>query len=232
MSQLTDTNTAASRVIAREIRMSHAGRRVLDGVDLDVRPGELVSVLGPSGSGKSTLLRIVAGLQKPSSGDVRIDGAPLDGPRPDVALAFQDPCLLPWLSVEANVAFGLGFARQPKLARGERRERVAAALNAVGLGHARHYTPRQLSGGMAQRAALARCLARGRRGRSRKRRRLSPRTPAGRSTCPAPRAWHPRRAQRHRPARPLLPGSHTGHRSAAGVVPALRAAKCHLRCRI
>ena len=104
MSQATDTNPTGARVLAREIRMSHAGRRVLDGVDLDVRPGELVSVLGPSGSGKSTLLRIVAGLQKPVSGVVSIDGAPLDGPRPDVALAFQDPCLLPWLSVEANVA--------------------------------------------------------------------------------------------------------------------------------
>ena len=123
-------------------------------------PGELVSVLGPSGSGKSTLLRIVAGLQKPTSGHVIVDDAPLEGPRPDVALAFQDPCLLPWLSVEKNVAFGLGFARQPHLSRGERRARVTAALDEVGLAHARHHAPRQLSGGMAQRAALARCLAR------------------------------------------------------------------------
>jgi NitT/TauT family transport system ATP-binding protein len=106
------------------------------------------------------LLRIVAGLLKPTSGTVTIDGETLDGPRPDVALAFQDPCLLPWLSVERNVAFGLDFTRQPKLSRSERRERVSAALNEVGLTHARHYTPRQLSGGMAQRAALARCLAR------------------------------------------------------------------------
>lgn len=89
-----------------------------------------------------------------------VDGTALRGPRPDVALAFQDPCLLPWLSVEKNVAFGLDFSRQPDLPRSMRRERVLTALNQVGLAHARHYAPRQLSGGMAQRAALARCLAR------------------------------------------------------------------------
>jgi NitT/TauT family transport system ATP-binding protein len=119
-----------------------------------------VSILGPSGSGKSTLLRIVAGLQKPTSGRVLVDSEAVSGPRPDVALAFQDPCLLPWLSVERNVAFGLGFARQPHLPRAARRERVSAALAEVGLENARHYAPRQLSGGMAQRVALARCLAR------------------------------------------------------------------------
>ncbi|EIF33927.1 ABC-type nitrate/sulfonate/bicarbonate transport system, ATPase component [Burkholderia sp. Ch1-1] len=153
-------STSAARVEVREVGLSYAGRRVLDGIDLSVRAGELVSVLGPSGCGKSTLLRIVAGLQQAESGYVAVDGVALRGPRPDVALAFQDPCLLPWLSVEKNVAFGLGFSRQPELSRGTRRERVTTALNQVGLAHARHYAPRQLSGGMAQRAALARCLAR------------------------------------------------------------------------
>ncbi|TDV16468.1 ABC transporter ATP-binding protein [Paraburkholderia caballeronis] len=160
MTQPAVTDLDAPRVELRDIALRYPERSVLNGVRLAVRPGELVSVLGASGSGKSTLLRIVAGLLKPTSGDVLVDGAALDGPRPDVALAFQDPCLLPWLSVERNVAFGLGFARQPKLSRGERNRRVAAALDEVGLAHARHYAPRQLSGGMAQRAALARCLAR------------------------------------------------------------------------
>ena len=154
------TGTPASRVELREIGLSYADRHVLHAVDLSVRPGELVSILGPSGSGKSTLLRIIAGLQKPTSGRVLVDGEAVGGPRPDVALAFQDPCLLPWLSVDRNVAFGLGFARQPHLTRAARRERVNAALAEVGLEHARHYAPRQLSGGMAQRVALARCLAR------------------------------------------------------------------------
>jgi NitT/TauT family transport system ATP-binding protein len=154
------TGTPAPRVELRDLGLSYPGRPVLRAIDLVVQPGELVSILGPSGSGKSTLLRVVAGLQPPTSGRVLVDREPVTGPRPDVTLAFQDPCLLPWLSVERNVAFGLGFARQPQLSRAARRERVSAALAEVGLDHARHYAPRQLSGGMAQRAALARCLAR------------------------------------------------------------------------
>ncbi len=147
-------------VEAREVGLTYPGRTVLKGVNLSVQCGELVSVLGPSGSGKSTLLRILAGLLKPTSGQVFNGGVALDGPRPDVALAFQDPCLLPWLSVERNVGFGLGFSRQPALSRAQRRERITAALDEVGLAHARAYMPRQLSGGMAQRTALARCLTR------------------------------------------------------------------------
>ncbi|CAG9274863.1 Aliphatic sulfonates import ATP-binding protein SsuB 1 [Paraburkholderia unamae] len=150
----------APRIALRGIRMGWQQRNVLDGVDLDVHAGELVSILGASGAGKSTLLRIAAGLIAPAAGEVRVDGARLDGTRPDVALAFQDPCLLPWLSVERNVAFGLNFRRQPALARSVRQARVATALQAVGLAHAAHLAPRQLSGGMAQRAALARALAR------------------------------------------------------------------------
>ncbi|MGA7814937.1 ATP-binding cassette domain-containing protein, partial [Caballeronia sp.] len=118
-------------VEARGVGLTYPGRTVLQGVNLSVQSGELVSVLGPSGSGKSTLLRMLAGLLKPTSGQVFVDGAPLDGPRPDVALAFQDPCLLPWLSVERNVGFGLGFSRQPALSRAQRRERVTAALDEV-----------------------------------------------------------------------------------------------------
>ncbi|MDB5833834.1 MAG: transporter family protein [Caballeronia sp.] len=158
MSQPTGTHQPL--VEARGVGLTYPGRTVLQGVNLSVRSGELVSVLGPSGSGKSTLLRILAGLLKPTSGQIFVDDVPLDGPRPDVALAFQDPCLLPWLSVERNVGFGLGFSRQPALSRAQRGERVSAALDEVGLSHARSYMPHQLSGGMAQRTALARCLTR------------------------------------------------------------------------
>ena len=89
-----------------------------------------------------------------------MSGEVLTSVHPRVAIAFQDPSLLPWLSLEKNVAFGLDFKHQPRLHAREKKARVDAAIAAVGLSHARHLYPAQLSGGMAQRAALARCLAR------------------------------------------------------------------------
>ncbi|POM15724.1 Aliphatic sulfonates import ATP-binding protein SsuB [Burkholderia cepacia] len=154
--------TQGAHIVANGVTLRYGSRSVLNGVDLSVAPGELVALLGPSGCGKSSLLRAIAGLTRTASGTIRVDGEPVDGPRPEVALAFQDPCLLPWLTVERNVGFGLTFARQPHLTRADRKERVTNALAAVGLDHARHALPSQLSGGMAQRAALARCLARAR----------------------------------------------------------------------
>jgi NitT/TauT family transport system ATP-binding protein len=133
---------------------------VLDGVNLTVQAGEIVALLGPSGCGKSSLLRVIAGLTRATAGSVQVDGATVEGPRPDVALMFQHPALLPWLTVERNVAFGLTFAGQPPLPRATRKARVGAALRAVGLEGAHAARPAELSGGMAQRAALARSLAR------------------------------------------------------------------------
>ncbi|WP_349972300.1 ABC transporter ATP-binding protein [Pseudomonas caspiana] len=133
---------------------------VLENFDLKLAKGEVVSILGPSGVGKSSLLRVLAGLQTAREGSVSLLGEPLNGPHPRVAVAFQDPSLLPWLTLEKNVAFGLDFARQPHLTDVEREARITQAITEVGLDHARHYHPAQLSGGMAQRTALARCLAR------------------------------------------------------------------------
>ncbi|WP_045834549.1 ABC transporter ATP-binding protein [Hyphomicrobium sp. 99] len=142
------------------LRYSGAAHPVLANFDLALRPREIVTVIGPSGAGKSSLLRVLGGIEVPTSGEVRMNGAPLRHVHPRVAIAFQNPGLLPWLSLERNVAFGLDFKRQPKLNALERRARVDRAIAEVGLARARRLHPAALSGGMAQRTSLARCLAR------------------------------------------------------------------------
>lgn len=127
---------------------------VLQHVSLHAGPGEFVALLGPSGCGKSTLLRLVAGLERPRSGRLLVDGTAIEGPDPSRVVVFQDPTLYPWRTVWHNVALGLearGLLRT-------RRERVDEALRLVGLTHFSNAYPHQLSGGMAQRAALARAL--------------------------------------------------------------------------
>jgi NitT/TauT family transport system ATP-binding protein len=134
------------------------GREVvaLQGIDLTVAPGELVCLLGPSGCGKSTLLNAIAGFAPPTSGTVEANGRPVAGPGPDRAMVFQEYALFPWMTVEANVAFGLEL-------RGERREavraRVEPLLRQLGLWEFRDRFPKDLSGGMRQRVAIARVLA-------------------------------------------------------------------------
>jgi sulfonate transport system ATP-binding protein len=129
---------------------------VVRDLTLDVAAGEVLAILGASGCGKSTLLRIAGGLDRPTAGDVRIDGRVVDGNDPRCAIAFQEPRLLPWRSVEANVALGLPRSTVP----GASRARVADLLRLVGLTGFAGHRPREISGGMAQRTALARALAR------------------------------------------------------------------------
>jgi len=131
-------------------------RNVLREIDLEIAPGEIVALLGPSGCGKSTLLRQISGLDAPDFGEVLIDGTALVGIDQRSAIAFQEPRLLPWRSIERNVELGLD--RGTPKASGTARVRELLAL--VGLEGSRQLRPRQISGGMAQRASLARALAR------------------------------------------------------------------------
>lgn len=127
---------------------------VLDAIDLAVGPGEFVALLGPSGCGKSTLLRLMAGLERPCSGLIVMDGQEIDAPDPSRILVFQDPTLYPWRTVRQNVALGLEARGLLRTHRG----RVDDVLRQVGLDGFDRAFPHQLSGGMAQRAALARAL--------------------------------------------------------------------------
>ncbi|WP_432923383.1 ABC transporter ATP-binding protein [Microbispora sp. CA-135349] len=125
-------------------------------LDLDVGPGEFVTIVGPSGCGKSTLLRLVGGFAFPSTGRIAVSGAPVNGPGPDRGVVFQQPRLFPWLNVRRNVEFGLRMGGMPAP---RRRERAMELLDLVGLADAAARRPYELSGGMQQRAAIARALA-------------------------------------------------------------------------
>ena len=125
-------------------------------LSLSVSEGEFIALVGPSGCGKSTFMNVVAGLNQPSAGEVLIEGKPVRGPGPDRALVFQNYALLPWKSVEANVAFGLKMQR--RLDAGSD-ELVNHYIDMVGLRGFEKSYPRELSGGMQQRVGLARALA-------------------------------------------------------------------------
>ena len=164
MSRLSSTPapTQTPVVELRDLTMRWGPRPVLDRVSLTMQPGERIAVVGPSGAGKSTVLRLLAGLQLPTDGELRLFGEPqtylrLDQRRPpDVRLVFQNPALLASLTVEENVGFLL--TRLGRLKPAQIRERVQQCLEAVGLHEVADQYPGQLSGGMQKRVSFARAL--------------------------------------------------------------------------
>ena len=130
----------------------------LKGIDLEIRKGEFISLIGHSGCGKSTLLNMIAGLDLPTGGTVLLEGESVKRPGPDKMVVFQNYSLLPWLTVRENIALAVDEVR-PDLSRSERDAVVEEHIAMVGLAHAAEKPPLQLSGGMRQRVAIARALA-------------------------------------------------------------------------
>jgi len=129
-------------------------------INLDVCHREVVCLLGASGCGKSSLLMAIAGLKSANKGQIYLEGRPLTSPHPQIGLVFQRAALLPWLSVRQNIGFGLQFTRMDPLSKAELESRINLAINSVNLDGFEQAYPHQLSGGMAQRVALGRALAR------------------------------------------------------------------------
>jgi nitrate/nitrite transport system ATP-binding protein len=144
--------------LSKSFRTGRDTRHVLHGVSLSIDRGEFVAVVGTMGSGKSTLLGMLAGLIRPDSGRVIVDGSPVSGVLRSAAFVFQNYSLLPWLTAFENVRLAVEAAL-PALTRSEQRDEATGMLERVGLGHALTRRPRQLSGGMRQRVAIARAFA-------------------------------------------------------------------------
>lgn len=131
---------------------------VLSNINLNVREGEFLAVVGFSGSGKTTFTQLLAGLIKPDEGTITMDGEPIQGPSPDRGMVFQNYSLLPWLTVRGNIALSVNAVFK-NWSRQARRDHVDRFIEMVGLSHAAHRRPHELSGGMRQRTSLARTLA-------------------------------------------------------------------------
>ncbi|WP_026554166.1 ABC transporter ATP-binding protein [Arthrobacter sp. 35W] len=152
----TDTAMIRFQDLRQEFVLGNETFTALDGVNLDIADGEFVTVVGPSGCGKSTMLNAAAGLLDPTGGQVLVDNRPVTGPSPRTGVIFQQYALFPWLTVRKNVEFGLELKKVPAA---ERRVIVDHYLELVGLTRFAEALPKELSGGMKQRCAIARAYA-------------------------------------------------------------------------
>ncbi|MFN3868673.1 MAG: ABC transporter ATP-binding protein [Hyphomicrobiaceae bacterium] len=154
--QRTDQGRIDIRNVSKAYGEEWARETVIDNLTVEITPGQLTVIVGPSGAGKSTLVNLIAGFERPDTGDILLDGRPVTGPGKDRMVVFQETALIPWQTTYQNVVFG------PRL-RGDLRgkaldDEARRLLNKVGLGEFMHKYPLQLSGGMQRRAELARAL--------------------------------------------------------------------------
>ncbi|SMP71783.1 nitrate/nitrite transport system ATP-binding protein [Neorhodopirellula lusitana] len=163
----TDSQAAISDAPKPIIQMKNACKgygsgvtrtEVLSNINLNIREGEFLAIVGFSGSGKTTFTQLLAGLIKPDSGTVTMEGEPVNGPSPDRGLVFQNYSLLPWLTVRGNIALSVNTVFKD-WSKADRMAHVDRFIDMVGLSHAAHRRPHELSGGMRQRTSLARTLA-------------------------------------------------------------------------
>jgi NitT/TauT family transport system ATP-binding protein len=145
----------SAKSVSKTFRRGSSEVRALDEIDLEIGTGEFVAIVGPSGCGKSTLLRIIAGISRPTTGEVVTNGKMVDKPVTDIGVVFQNPVLLAWRNVLDNVLIQMELRGEPP---DKYRERARSLLEAVGLGDFLDRYPRELSGGMRQRAAIIRAL--------------------------------------------------------------------------
>jgi NitT/TauT family transport system ATP-binding protein len=152
----TETSAVPSKLVVTNLSKRFGKLEALRNINADIQEGEFISIVGSSGCGKTTFLRIVGGLEKASSGEVRLDGQVIDRPGANRGFVFQQDNLLPWRNVMSNAEIGpeIGGFQSP-----QQRRNTLDLLKLVGLGGFENYYPRQLSGGMRQRVNLARALA-------------------------------------------------------------------------
>jgi ABC-type nitrate/sulfonate/bicarbonate transport system ATPase subunit len=150
---------APKKIEVKSVRFGYQGTEILNNLTLDVKEGEFLVLMGPSGCGKSTFLRLLAGLEHPNQGGIYVNGVSTAEKAPDCAVVFQDYSLFPWLSAEENIVLALKQKLKGKKMKKELKQIAGEYLELVQLGHAAQKYPGQMSGGMRQRAAIARALA-------------------------------------------------------------------------
>ncbi|KAB2494603.1 ABC transporter ATP-binding protein [Priestia endophytica] len=154
-------NAFQTKIEAKSLSFSYEGVEILQDINLTIKKGEFITLMGPSGSGKSTLLRLLTGLAQPKSGEVLVDSVSTKKALPDSAVVFQDYSLFPWLTAEENIILAMKRTMKKSKSKKELAHLAGQYLELVQLGHAVKKYPGEMSGGMGQRAAIARALSLG-----------------------------------------------------------------------